>query len=198
MRFAVMEAGTLTNKLSLTPTNLGPTTTDTLALGDTTQFWSDLFLATGAVVNWNNGNVTLTHSAGALAFAGATITADNSIKSSHATAGIGYGTGAGGTVTQATDKSTAVELNKTCGAITMNGAALNTNTTVAFTLTNSAIAATDAIVVNPSSAGTAGSYLVWATTIAGGSCVIQVRNISGGSLSEAIVLTFSVIKAVTA
>src|SRR5882672_9299987 len=37
---------------------------------------------------------------------------------------LGYATGAGGAVTQATDKSTAVTLNKICGAITMNGAAL--------------------------------------------------------------------------
>jgi len=44
------------------------------------------------------------------------------------TAGIGYATGAGGTVTQATNKSTGVTLSKTCGVITMNAAQLNLDT----------------------------------------------------------------------
>ena len=43
-------------------------------------------------------------------------------KTAWATTGIGYATGAGGTVTQATSKSTAVILNKLTGAITMNAA----------------------------------------------------------------------------
>ena len=37
----------------------------------------------------------------------------------------GYVTGEGGAVTQATSKSTAVTLNKKCGTVTMNGAALS-------------------------------------------------------------------------
>ncbi len=49
-----------------------PAASDGAALGSTTRMWSDAFFASGAVLNWNNGNVTLTHSAGALAFAGAT------------------------------------------------------------------------------------------------------------------------------
>lgn len=48
------------------------TTTDTGALGSTTKMWSDLFLASGGVINWNNGDVTATHSANKLDFAGAT------------------------------------------------------------------------------------------------------------------------------
>lgn len=36
------------------------------ALGSATKMWSDLFLASGGVVNFNAGNVTLTHSAGIL------------------------------------------------------------------------------------------------------------------------------------
>jgi hypothetical protein len=49
---------------------LSPTTTDTAALGSTSLMWADLFLASGAIVNFNNGNYTLTHSAGLLAFSG--------------------------------------------------------------------------------------------------------------------------------
>jgi hypothetical protein len=109
----------------------------------------------------------------------------------------GYITGEGGAVTQATSKSTGVTLNKKCGQITMNAAALAANTTVSFTLTNSTIAATDVLVLNHVSGGTAGSYLLNAQAAAG-SASINVRNITGGSLSEAIVIGFAVIKAVIA
>ena len=40
------------------------------ALGASGTAFSDLFLASGGVVNWNAGNVTLTHSAGTLTLAG--------------------------------------------------------------------------------------------------------------------------------
>ena len=109
----------------------------------------------------------------------------------------GYITGDGGTVTQATSKSTAVTLNKKCGTVTLNNAALAADAIVSFTLTNSTIAATDVIVLNHASAGTAGKYALNAQAAAG-SASINVTNISAGSLSEAIVIRFAVIKAVTA
>lgn len=109
----------------------------------------------------------------------------------------GYITGEGGAVTQATSKSTGVTLDKRCGQITMNGAALNAATTVSFTLTNNTIAATDLLVLNHISAGTAGAYLLNAQCGAG-SASINVRNVTSGSLSEAIVIGFAVIKAVAA
>jgi hypothetical protein len=106
----------------------------------------------------------------------------------------GYIVGEGGTVAQSTSKSTAVTLNKRCGRITMNGAALAAATTVSFTLTNSTIAATDLLVLNHVSGGTAGSYLLNAQAAAG-SASINVRNINGSSLSEAVVIGFAVVKA---
>jgi len=109
----------------------------------------------------------------------------------------GYITGEGGTVTQATSKATAVTLNKKCGQITMNAASLATATTVTFTLTNSTIAATDLLVLNHVSGGTAGAYLLNGQAAAG-SVSINVRNVTAGALSEAIVIGFAVIKAVTA
>jgi len=108
----------------------------------------------------------------------------------------GYGAG-GGTVTQATNKSTGVTLSVPCGRITMNAAALAANTTVTFTLTNTSIAATDLLILNHVSGGTAGSYLLNAQAAAG-SASINVRNITAGSLSEAIVIGFAIIKATTA
>jgi hypothetical protein len=109
----------------------------------------------------------------------------------------GYITGEGGTVAQATSKATAVTLNKKCGQITMNAAALAANTTVTFVLTNSTIAATDLLVLNHVSGGTAGSYLLNAQCGAG-SVSINVRNITAGALAEAIVIGFAVVKAVIA
>jgi hypothetical protein len=104
--------------------------------------------------------------------------------------------GQGGTVTQATSKATTVVLNKKCGAITMNAAALGAGVVASFELTNSTIAATDVLVLNHSGTGTAGAYLLNAQA-AGGLAVINVTNITSGSLSEAIVITFAVVKATT-
>lgn len=109
----------------------------------------------------------------------------------------GYATGAGGTVTQGTSKATGVTLSKSTGQITLDGAALAASTTVSFTLTNTVIEAGDILILNHISGGTAGSYLLNAQSAAG-SASINVRNISLGSLSEAIVIAFAVIKAVTA
>ena len=107
----------------------------------------------------------------------------------------GYVAGEGGTVTQATSKSTGVTLSKKCGQITMNAAALAADTTVTFTLTNTEVVATDIIVLNHVSGGTAGSYFLNAQA-GSGSASINVRNITSGSLSEAIVIGFAIIKAV--
>jgi hypothetical protein len=110
------------------------------------------------------------------------------------TAGVGYASGAGGTVTQGTSKSTGVTINKTSGQITMNSASLADATNVSFTVTNSTVAATDTISVNHGSAGTAGAYQVQANAVGSGSFKVTVRNVSGGSLGEAIVINFNVIK----
>jgi len=139
----------------------------------------------------NVAQITL-HGAGSSTFAG------GALLNTHATAGLGYGTGAGGTVTQITSKATGVTLNKACGTITMNNAALAAATSVTFTLTNSAIVATDVVIVNIKSGATANSYQVTVGAVAAGTCDITIRNISGGSLGEAVVLSFSVIKAVAA
>lgn len=51
-------------------TVLSPASSDGVALGSATLMWADLFLASGGVINFNNGNVTLTHSAGVLTLGG--------------------------------------------------------------------------------------------------------------------------------
>jgi hypothetical protein len=107
---------------------------------------------------------------------------------------LGYTAEAQGTVTQLTDKSTAVTLNKSAGRITMNNASLATATNATFTLNNSLISANDTVVLTISGGqATAGSYNVFANSLSAGSVSITLRNISGGTLSEAIVINFALI-----
>jgi hypothetical protein len=108
----------------------------------------------------------------------------------------GYNTGVGGTVTQATNKSTAVTLNKLCGQITMNNAALGAGAQVSFTVNNNLVAATDGIFLGTASS-TAG-YQVTPNRITANAFDIVVRNGTAGSLSEALVITFHVLKGVNA
>jgi hypothetical protein len=109
---------------------------------------------------------------------------------------IGYGTGSGGSVTQATSKATTVTLNKYCGQITMHNAALASGTTVQFLLSNTLIGLNDTVILTQNETISGANYNVWGS-VGTAYCRIMVRNISGGSLSEAIVINFAVIKAAT-
>ena len=110
-----------------------------------------------------------------------------------ATSEMGYTAAASGTVTQLTSKSTGVTLNKSAGQITMNGAELANATNVTFTLTNSGISAKDVVTLSVSSGATAGAYNCWVSGKSTGSCTITLRNLSGGALSEAVVINFVVL-----
>jgi hypothetical protein len=55
--------GSLTARAYVDGSGWKPFTSDGMALGGASNMWSDLFLASGAVVNFNNGGVTLTHDA---------------------------------------------------------------------------------------------------------------------------------------
>lgn len=106
---------------------------------------------------------------------------------------LGYTQEAQGTVTQQTSKSTGVTLNRSAGQITMNNATLNASTNVTFTLTNSLLSARDVLLINVASGATSGAYNCWVSSQGSGSCTITVRNISGGNLSEAVVLNFAIL-----
>jgi hypothetical protein len=145
---------------------------------------------TAALIPGASGQVAY-NSGGALA-ASSSLTF-NTTDGLRTTLRFGYAAGAGGTVTQATNKSTGVTLNKPAGQITMNNATLAAGAAVSFTLTNDRIDATDLLIVNHSSGGTAGAY-VFDCRPGAGSCLITVRNITTGSLSEAVVISFAVLK----
>ncbi len=111
---------------------------------------------------------------------------------------IGYVSGTGGAATQATSKATGVTLNKPCGAITTHNASLADGAEVTFTVTNSEVAATDVVVACIKSGGTSGAYVLGVTAMAAGSFDLTLGNVSGGSLSQAVVINFVVIKAAAA
>ena len=115
------------------------------------------------------------------------------------TGSLGYSTGSGGAVTQLTSKTTGVTLDKSNGKITMEATtAIGIAASVVFTLTNSFIAVTDAVIANIATGGTANAYTVDVLTVAAGSVGLRVTNISAGSLSEAVVVSFAIIRAVAA
>ena len=108
---------------------------------------------------------------------------------------LGYGAGSGGTATQPTSKSTAVTVNKPSGKITMHNAALGPAASVVFQVLNSTVGANDSVNLNAN-----GNYLaayVIRCAVYAGEFYVYVQNVSAGSLSEAVVINFNVIKGST-
>lgn len=108
--------------------------------------------------------------------------------------GLGYGTGAGLAVTQATSRTTGVTINAVCGAITLVSAA-GSASWQSFTVTNSAVGAGDSIRVVQKS-GT-DKNMIHVTAVANGSFEITFAT-TGGTTTEQPVFSFAVIKAVSA
>lgn len=125
------------------------------------------------------------------------IVATGSITSNSKTAGIGYRVGAGGTVTQLTSKSEPVTLNTVTGQIVTNNATLAGGASVTFTLTNSAIANTDVMIINQVSATNISDYNFFPICNSG-SANITIVNRSNQNRSDAITLRYTVIKGATA
>lgn len=110
---------------------------------------------------------------------------------------LGYTAAAQGTVTQLSSKGTSVTLNKSAGRITMNAAALAANTNVSFQFNNSFISSNDVLLVNISGGlANASTYNCWVDSLSAGNAIISLRNISAGSLSEAVVINFALIHCV--
>jgi hypothetical protein len=157
---------------------------------------SDKFKISNSLSLGTGDALTIT-TAGAVAIPG-TLAVVGSVLST-GTGGVGYTTGAGGTVTQAASKATAVTLNKVCGQITLHNASLAAAATVNFALNNSVLLATDNIqvwIVN--SVSGAERYQTWIGAVAAGICTVNIRNMSGGPLTDAVVIGFAIGKAVKA
>ncbi len=108
---------------------------------------------------------------------------------------LGYGSGAGGTVTQHTSKSTDVTINKLCGQITMDASALAAGASVTFHVNNSYYSFIDVVVLHGSyGAVNPSNYRIEPTVTAGNGFAIRVTNISAGSLSQAVQINFAILK----
>jgi hypothetical protein len=109
-------------------------------------------------------------------------------------AGLGYGTGSGGTVTQATSRTTTVVINKPTGAITMFTAA-GSAVWSSFIVTNSLIAATDTVVASVKT-GAANAYLLSVVGVTSGQFQIFFAT-TGGVTSDTPTINFAIIKGAT-
>ena len=109
---------------------------------------------------------------------------------------LGYTAAAQGVVTQATDKSTAVTLNRSAGRITMNAASLGATTNVSFTLNNSLISPNDILILTISGGATVAAYNLWTNSLGTGTASITLRNTTAGALAEAVIINFALIHCV--
>ena len=166
-------------------------------VGASTITTAATFAITNAPTAGTNATITNAYAlwveAGTSRFDG-TVQANAAIQSISPTAGIGYATGAGGTVTQATSRATGVTLSKVCGQITLFTAA-GSATPATFVVTNTTVAATDSIVITDVSGST--NVYFWKATAAAGSFTVTFWT-TGGVASDTPIIQFSVHKAVTA
>lgn len=122
------------------------------------------------------------------------------LTSNSASVGIGYETGAGGSVTQQTNRTTGVTLNTITGAITTNTASLAAEAAAEFTVTDSAVEIGDVVVASIRSGSNGGNTDVIVSTVAAGSFNLKVCNnnaAAGTAETGAIIINFAVIKGVS-
>lgn len=187
-----------TSDYALGAGNVAPTSIDFLALenfatansGSSINFYTS---PVGALTKTLSANITANVSTFPSVSATGNIVATGNILLADGGT-MGYNTGAGGTIAQSGNKTATVILNKPSGEITMQNTALGGNTSVSFTFTNSTIGARDLLLLNiVGGVATPGTYNLDANCTSG-SATITVRNITAGSLSEAIVLRYAVIR----
>ena len=122
------------------------------------------------------------------------ITSNGSVLAVNSNGGIGYGGGSGGTVAQATNKSTAVTLNKPNGVIQMTAETMASGAVAGFNFYNNTIGANDHMLVTIGPNVNPMTYNVWATAASDGLAYVYIKNISASTLAEAVQIRFAVIK----
>jgi len=101
----------------------------------------------------------------------------------------------GGNVTQVTNKSTPVTLNKNTGEIVTAAGAILAGESVAFNLNCLPLEANDNVIINLKSGSSAvGVYQVWCENISNGSCVIVIHNIGKAPYNEVLKLQYTILK----
>lgn len=112
--------------------------------------------------------------------------------------GYAAGKGAGGAVTQATNRTTGVTLNALTGQITTNNASLAAEAAAEFTVTDSKVAIGDVVVASIQSGTNSGNTDILISAVAAGSFNIKVINnnpAAGTAETGAIIINYAVIKA---
>jgi len=113
--------------------------------------------------------------------------------------GLGYGTGAGGTVTQATSINTAVTLNTPTGKITCVNNTFTAGTTYSFSVINTVCDVNSVYVVTLDASSTTSNtnaYQIWATGGSPNSFGICIRTTS--TVTNTIAINFAIIKGAVA
>lgn len=119
-------------------------------------------------------------------------------RSTHATTVSGYGTGAGGAVTQLTSRTTAVTCDHPTGRITTFNSSIVSGNPASFTVNCASVGSTDTVIVNcVNDVTTIGTpFGPYVGQVANGSFVLTYYNNSSGSVSTAFVFNYAIIHAV--
>lgn len=124
------------------------------------------------------------------------VTQINSGTTASGSTGIGYSTGAGGAVTQASTRATGVTLDTICGTITGDATSLAAATRATFTVTNSKVTLRDTVVLSVVSGPTADTSKFFVTAVAAGSFDITAANLNAATADTgAPIINFAIIKA---
>lgn len=104
--------------------------------------------------------------------------------------------GYGGAVTQTTNRTTAVTLNKPTGVITTDDASLAAGAEATFTVNNSQVEANDVVVISVQDKGATGLVTAHVSDVAAGSFDITLTNLDGSTAStDAVVINYAIIRA---
>ena len=139
---------------------------------------------------------TLTHTFSAVALFNGEGRFTNPFYGTTAASRLGYTTGSGGTVTQATNRTTGVTINTPTGQITTDNTSLAAEAVAEFTVTNSSCVATDTPILAIASGANGGNTKVYASAVASGFFKITVANdnAAGGTAETgAIVINYAII-----
>jgi len=153
---------------------------------------------TGALV-FANTPTLVTPNIGAAT--GTSLAATGLIKSSSSSAGVGYATGAGGTVTQVTSLATAVTINTICGSITTVSGSIAGEACADFTVNNSAVTIDDVVTVCLRSGSNGGNTSVSVKTVTNGTFIVKISNHNaavGAAETGSMIINFAIVKAVSA
>jgi len=175
---------------------VGATGIDLVAAVSVAAARATLGLGTAALKNTGTSGNTVALLDGVNTWSGAQ-TFSSTVKSTDPVGGIGYATGAGGSITQPTNKVTNVNLAKMSGQITLNNQSLAAGGSASFRFFNTNIKATDYCHVWLVSGGQGQNYEIKTSAYIVDECSIHVKNVSAGPLAEALILGFLVLKGVT-